>query len=179
MGQNFPCAAAASDASAAIKAWGCASCNGKCRNTKRILFGKRSSNSFGVVAATLQLGHSKSPYSTMVTRACSEPNIWSVGSSGTARLGGEFGLMNRLLGSLALRGQFNGSDFHTNDTRSAQQVQLAFAPYPIGVEQALQAVYSVDRHRVECNHAVAGLDAGLRRRAARHHFQDMHCPVSG
>ena len=37
------------------------------------LFGKRSSSSVGVVAATLQLGHSKSPYSTTVTRACSGP----------------------------------------------------------------------------------------------------------
>src|ERR1700675_919123 len=52
----------------------------------RILLGNRSSNNFGVVAATLQLGHSKSPYSTSVTRACSEPSRWSVGSGGTARL---------------------------------------------------------------------------------------------
>src|SRR5258708_32910162 len=53
---------------------------------KRILLGNRSSSSLGVAVATLQLGHSKSPYSTSVTRACSEPSRWSVGSGGTARL---------------------------------------------------------------------------------------------
>src|SRR5882724_12540531 len=53
---------------------------------KRILLGNRSSKSFGVAAATLQPGHSKSPYSTSVTRACSEPSRWSVGSGGTAKL---------------------------------------------------------------------------------------------
>src|ERR1700729_926028 len=53
---------------------------------KRILLGNRSSSSFGVATATLQLGHSKSPYSTNVTRACAEPSRWSVGSGGTAKV---------------------------------------------------------------------------------------------
>ena len=60
---------AASADSPASNAWGCASSRGKCRNTKRILPGYLSRNSFGVAAAILQLGHSKSPYSTTVTRA--------------------------------------------------------------------------------------------------------------
>src|SRR6202035_4807312 len=65
---------------------------------KRILLGNRSSKSFGVDTATLQLGHSKSPYSTSVTRACAEPSRWSVGSGGTAKVAKwDCGLMKRLL----------------------------------------------------------------------------------
>ena len=37
-------------------------------------------------------------------------------------------------------GQFNRADFHTNDTRSSQQLQLAFAADPARIEQALQIV---------------------------------------
>src|SRR5712664_2343753 len=97
---------------------------------KRILVGNRSSNSFGVATATLQLGHSKSPYSTSVTRACSDPRRWSVGSGGTAKLiewdcvfigilrAGYSGIdAGRFALSRVARGQFDGPDFHTNHAR--------------------------------------------------------------
>src|SRR6267142_2093768 len=142
----------------------------------RILLGNRSSNSFGVVAATLQPGHSKSPYSTSVTRACSEPWRWSVGSGGTAKvIEWDCVLIEAAPGfSRVARGQFDRPDFHTNHTRSAQQLQLAVAPDPARVEQALQAVDPVDGHAVERDHTVAGLDPRHGGRAARHQFQDVY-----
>ena len=53
-------------------------------------------------AATLQLGHSKSPYSISVTGACSDPRAWSTGWGGTARLTCEGVCMEVILAPVGL-----------------------------------------------------------------------------
>src|SRR6185295_5962133 len=88
IGQNLPCAAAASDASAALSACGCTPSSGKWRQTRRTFPRQCPRMSFTAGAACRQFGHSKSPYSTIVTGACSPPSRWSAAATGIASSNG-------------------------------------------------------------------------------------------
>ncbi len=79
---------------AAPSACGCTSSSGKLRKATRTRPAKRSSSSFTAGAACLQLGHSKSPYSTTVTGHAAHRSRDRWRSRGTASSKGTCGFID-------------------------------------------------------------------------------------